>query len=448
MFEIDTLAIATIEANTDAVIAPAADALLSDSILSDLSTFLPETLSEIDLTQFADSLLGAVTFTDGVIGIDLMSTGGAIAEEIDAVAEIGSLIDELTGITATVGLEGGIVTTGLTLEDGEAMTGTLDLNALVETALLPAVADIEGSLTINGGIIDVDLDIGDSAIEGALSFLDGALDIDLDTPFGDLEESFAFDEDTEFTVPLGDSTATFNLFAGTATLNPDTDSPAVFDLADLPITLAIDDGLATVELIGITTIGEPFDVTEIISSAITPLITGAAAEFTLSGGVLEGFFELDAADEPVAPEAPVDPMVPETPVDVIPPEAPVDPTLPETPVEIPVDPTLPETPVEAMPEADAPPISVDLAQLLTDASDFIASLSGTLAFSGGTAVSDLVSPPIESDPIEGEPPIEGDPTGDDPTGGDPIEGDPTGGDPIEGDPIGSEPIDLSGETDL
>ncbi|MGF1536333.1 MAG: hypothetical protein ACFB4J_07605 [Elainellaceae cyanobacterium] len=360
---------------TDAGLIPPAVTLLSaESVISGLAEFLPETFSESDLTQFADSLTGAVTFADGVITTDLTSIGGSFAAEIDLVAEIDSLIDDLTGITASVGIEDGFVTTDLTLESGEPLMEILDLNQLTEAALLPLFNEIEGSFAINQGIIDVDVETGIGDFTGTLSLLDGALSADLTTPFGDLEDSFAFDEEATFAVPFGESVVTFDLFEGTATIdNPDTAAPTVLTIADFPIGITLDEGLAAIEIGGFS-IGDPFDFTEVLSSLITPLVAGTDGAFILSEGVLEGFLDFELGEVSEAPEVP---------------EAPIDPTLP-------VDPALPETPEEPALDEDADvSFVVDFTQLLSEASAFTAGLNGTLTFDGGVVMSDVTSEAVD-----------------------------------------------------
>lgn len=365
----------TVETGADAITAAVA-ILPAESALSDLAAFFPDSFAETDLTQFADSLAGSITFAGGVISADLTGAEGTFTEEVDVVAGIAELIDELTGITASVGLEGGVATAALTLEEGEPLTGTLDLNELTETVLLPLLSDIEGTFALNEGVIAVDFGSEAGEFEGEFSLLDGALGIDLDTPFGSIEESFPFGEDAEFTIPLGGFETTFDLSNGIVTLSDDVGDGIDIDLVDLPLTFTVDDGFATVAVEPFGQIGEPFDFASVISNLVTPIVAGTDGEFILSEGVLEGVLDI-ALVEMIDPEAPTDPMVPEAPVDpVLPPEVPVDPALPEA-------------------EESGIPVFIDFAQLLSDASDFLASLTGTVTFSDGVAVSDVASDDVD-----------------------------------------------------
>lgn len=344
------------------VVSPiAVEPLTTGSSLDELVAILPPSFSEADLTDFATELTGTVTFTDGIISADLASAEGTFSESIDAAAEIAALLDDLTGIKATVGVEAGVATLAGTTEAGDTLMGSLDVNGLADSVVLPLIGDIEGAFTIDGGIITVDLETDAGDIGGELSLLDGELGVLLDTPFGVLDEAIAFDEDTAFTVPFGDNEATFNLFAGTVTLNPDTADAVTLDFSDIPLTVAIDDGLATVEVAGLGAIGDPFDIESFVGELVTPIIASADGEFTLSNGVLEGVLDI-ASIEDIEPDGPVDP----TPV----PGTPADPA--------------------AAPDGDIS-VLIDVAQLLTDASDFLTSLTGTLTFGDGVATSTVVS---------------------------------------------------------
>ncbi|MEO0408824.1 MAG: hypothetical protein AAF289_15890 [Cyanobacteria bacterium P01_A01_bin.135] len=330
------------------------DPLVTTSALETLTAILPESLSEADLTTFATDLTGSVTFTEGTVSLALTAPGEPVTESFDIVSELEALTDLVTGISATVGLEDGdLALTGTA--DEEPLTGALDLSEFTETVILPLFSDIEGELTIDGGVIDIDL--GD--IVGELSLLDGALTVDLDTPFGAIEEAIAFDEDTEFTVPFGETSATIDLFAGNVTLT--SEDPAVepleLNFTDIPLTLAIDDGLATVEVPGLGSLGEPFDVEQLLSELLTPVVSELDGEFTLADGVLEGALGFFSEEVP---------------------DAPIDPTLPLDP--------------EADPaEEEGFTFSVDLVSLLEEASDFLSSLTGTVAFADGVATSTLIS---------------------------------------------------------
>lgn len=421
------------------VVSPiAVEPFITGSTLDELVAILPPSFSEADLTDFATGLTGTVTFADGIISADLTTAAETFSESIDAAAEITALLDDLTGITATVGIEGGVATLDGTTETGDTLMGSLDFNAFTDSVILPLIGDIEGAFTIDGGIITVDLDTDAGAIDGELSLLDGELSVVLDTPFGALDEAIAFDEDTEFTVPFGDNEATFNLFAGTVTINPDTADATTLNFSDIPLTVAVDDGLATIEIAGLGTIGDPFDIESFLSELITPIIANTDGELTLSNGVLEGFLDI-APVEDTEPDGPVDP----TPV----PGTPADPA--------------------AIQDEDIS-VLINITQLLTDTSDFLTSLTGTLTFGEGTATSTVVS----ADPdladvdltgefdlvglvdeavavaeildvfglIEIEEPVVETPTTEDPMTEDPVVDDPMAGDPVVDDPMPEGPV--------
>ena len=328
------------------------DPLLNTSALDSLVAILPESFSEADLTAFATDLAGSLTFADGSVSVALTAPGDPITESFDIAAELDELADALTGITATLGLEEGVATLTGTDAASEPLTGMLDLGNLTDAVIIPFLSDVEGELTIDGGVIDIEL----GEITGSLSVLDGELDIDLSTPFGDIDEAIPFEEGTEFSVPFGDGDATFDLFEGIVTLTSDDPAaePVELNFSDIPLTIAVDDGLATVEVDGLGGIGDPFDVEQLLGELLTPVIAELEGEFTLTDGVLEGTLAVAEDDTP---------------------DGPVDPTPTPDPME---------------PEEDGFSISVDLGALLEDASDFLTSLTGSLTFTEGTATSTLM----------------------------------------------------------